>query len=198
MFVGFLRGYAHRYLLSIYGIKLLSATSLPPHASFIALCASPDTSDSLLSYGIVSIVSVVVSLYAHKTIYNFKIDDAAGGLVSTAICAGFVGTVSAAFLYEDAMLSAQIIGAGAIFLSAFILSYFAWLLIKNTMGVRVSEEEERDLDAICIGGATATNHSSQPNRPQDNITHTTANETVPLTSGRNRKRRKRNASANSC
>ncbi len=159
-------------------------------ASFIALCVSPDTSDSLLRYGIVSIVSVVVSLYAHKTIYNFKIDDAAGGLVSTAICAGFVGTVSTTFLGLG-QLSTQIIGAGAIFLSAFILSYFAWLLIKNTMGVRVSEEEERDLDATCIGGATATNHSSQPNRPQDNITHMSTNETVPLTSGKKRKRKKK-------
>ena len=47
------------------------------------------------------------------------------------------------------------------------------------------------------GEATATNHSSQQ-PPPDNITHMTANETVPLTSGRNEKEEKRNASANSC
>ena len=122
VFVGFLRVLTAILLSYLWHKRIvISYLITATLASLIALCASPDTSDSLLRYGIVSIVSVVVSLYAHKTIYNFKIDDAAGGLVSTAISAGFVGTVSAAFLYSRPYLICTDRGAGAIFLSAFYL-----------------------------------------------------------------------------
>ena len=46
------------------------------------------------------------------------------------------------FTNPDANFGAQLLGLGAIFIWTFSLSFVLWFILKVTVGIRVSEEEE--------------------------------------------------------
>ncbi|MGB1201398.1 MAG: ammonium transporter, partial [Cognaticolwellia aestuarii] len=55
---------------------------------------------------------------------------------------GFLGLLLVPFTNDNSTFSGQIIGAATIFVWVFITSFIVWLVLKHTMGIRVSEEEE--------------------------------------------------------
>jgi Amt family ammonium transporter len=71
----------------------------------------------------------------------FKIDDPVGA-ISVHGVVGIWGLLAVPITNSDATLAAQLTGIGVIFSWVFATSFAVWMVIKLTLGIRVSEEEE--------------------------------------------------------
>jgi Amt family ammonium transporter len=72
-----------------------------------------------------------------------KIDDPVGAISVHGVC-GFFGLMVVPLSNADATFSAQLLGAAVIFAWVFGASLVVWGILKATMGIRVSEEEEME------------------------------------------------------
>jgi ammonium transporter, Amt family len=88
--------------------------------------------------GLIAGALVVVSILVLDRI---KIDDPVGAISVHGVC-GIWGTLAVAF-FGGASLVSQLIGIAAVCAFAFVFSYVVFLLLKLTMGVRVSADHER-------------------------------------------------------
>jgi Amt family ammonium transporter len=52
------------------------------------------------------------------------------------------GLLAVCFTNDDAKFLVQLMGLVSIFLWVFVTSFIVWFVIKKTVGIRVSEEEE--------------------------------------------------------
>ena len=137
-------------LAGLVAITAGCANVSPMGAIIIGLCA-----------GILVVISVE---FVDKVL---KIDDPVGAISVHGVCGSFgtlmvglfaspdFGGVSGLF-YGGGMgqLISQCIGVGAVFLWAFGTGYIAFLLLKITVGIRVTEEEE-------LKGLDITEHGSE-------------------------------------
>ena len=72
---------------------------------------------------------------------KLKIDDPVGA-ISVHGVVGIWGLIAVSFTNPDASLIAQFKGIASIFAWVFVTSLIVWFIIKVTIGIRVSEEEE--------------------------------------------------------
>lgn len=72
---------------------------------------------------------------------KLKIDDPVGA-ISVHGVVGIWGLLAVCLSNEDATLGAQLLGMGVIFTWVFLASLVVWAVLKATVGIRVSEEEE--------------------------------------------------------
>jgi ammonium transporter, Amt family len=92
------------------------------------------------------IVVVVVPL-----LDKLKIDDVVGA-IPVHLVAGFWGTLAVPFYTEGTSFTTQIIGFAAIGAFVFVVSAVFWLILKATMGIRPSAEDEiNGLDKAELG-----------------------------------------------
>jgi Amt family ammonium transporter len=75
------------------------------------------------------------------TLDKLKIDDPVGA-ISVHGVVGMWGLLAVCITNEEATLAAQLLGLGSIFAWVFGASFVVWFVIKKTIGIRVSEEEE--------------------------------------------------------
>ena len=75
------------------------------------------------------------------TLDKLKIDDPVGA-ISVHGVVGIWGLLAVCFTNEDASLLWQLYGIVAIFAWVFVTSLIVWFILKKTIGIRVSEEEE--------------------------------------------------------
>ncbi|AYO64925.1 ammonium transporter [Aeromonas salmonicida subsp. salmonicida] len=80
-------------------------------------------------------------VYAIVAFDRLKIDDPVGAISVHGVC-GLFGLMVVPLSNESATFSAQLLGAAVIFGWVFGASLIVWGLLKATMGLRVSEEEE--------------------------------------------------------
>ena len=64
------------------------------------------------------------------------------GLIGLLQPLGLLGLLLVPLTNDGASFSGQIIGALTIFVWVFVASYIVWSILKATMGIRVSPEEE--------------------------------------------------------
>ena len=109
-------------------------------AGLVSITAEPlaPTPGLALIIGIVGGILVVFSII---TLDKLKIDDPVGA-ISAHGTAGIWGLL--AVTLTTGTLGAQIFGIIVIFLWTFIVSYLFWMIIKMTIGLRVSEDEESE------------------------------------------------------
>jgi len=109
-------------------------------AGLVAITAEPFTPSPLaaLLIGAVGGVLVVGSIV---TLDKLRIDDPVGA-ISVHGVVGIWGLLAVCITNDEASLVAQLIGIVSIFAWVFITSLLVWLLLKKTVGIRVSEEEE--------------------------------------------------------
>jgi Amt family ammonium transporter len=74
---------------------------------------------------------------------KLKIDDVVGAIPVHLVC-GIWGTLAVPLTNADAKFSTQIIGIIAIGAFVFITSFILWHAAKSILGIRLSEEEEKD------------------------------------------------------
>jgi Amt family ammonium transporter len=109
-------------------------------AGLVAITAEPLTPEPLeaMLIGAVGGLLVVGSIV---TLDKLKIDDPVGA-ISVHGVVGIWGLLAVCLTNPDALLKWQLIGIGSIFAWVFGASFVVWFVIKKTIGIRVTEEEE--------------------------------------------------------
>jgi len=109
-------------------------------AGLVAITAEPADPSPLLSTIIGGIGGILVVL-AIPFFDKIKIDDPVGALSVHGVV-GIWGILAVVLSDPDATLGGQIVGMLVIFVWVFVTSLIVWGILKVTMGIRVSEEEE--------------------------------------------------------
>ena len=111
-------------------------------AGLVAITAEPSTPTPLVAtlFGGIGGVLVVFSIL---TLDKLRIDDPVGA-ISVHGVVGLLGLLLVPFTNDGASFSGQIIGALTIFVWVFAASMVVWFVLKLTIGIRVSEEDEYD------------------------------------------------------
>jgi Amt family ammonium transporter len=109
-------------------------------AGLVAITAEPLTPEPIQAtlIGAVGGLLVVASIV---TLDKLKIDDPVGA-ISVHGVVGIWGLIAVCFTNDDASFGAQLLGMACIFAWVFVVSFVVWLILKKTIGIRVSEEEE--------------------------------------------------------
>lgn len=109
-------------------------------AGLVAITAEPSTPTALQAtiFGALGGVVVVLSIVGLDKI---KIDDPVGA-ISVHGVVGLLGLLLVPVTNDGASFSGQLIGAATIFVWVFVVSLVVWYVLKATLGIRVSEEEE--------------------------------------------------------
>tara|TARA_B110000483_G_scaffold184731_1_gene218518 strand:- start:2521 stop:3753 length:1233 start_codon:yes stop_codon:yes gene_type:complete len=109
-------------------------------AGLVAITAEPSTPTALQAtlFGAIGGVVVVFSIVA---LDKFKIDDPVGA-ISVHGVVGLLGLMLVPITNDASSFTGQLIGAATIFVWVFGASTVVWYILKATMGIRVSEEEE--------------------------------------------------------
>jgi Amt family ammonium transporter len=110
-------------------------------AGLVAITAEPLTPTPVLATIIGGIGGLIVVPSIVTLDKTFKIDDPVGA-ISVHGVVGIWGLLAVCLSNPDASLAAQLLGIATIFVWVFITSLVVWLIVKVTMGIRVSEEEE--------------------------------------------------------
>ncbi len=111
-------------------------------AGLVAITAEPLTPSPGLAT-IVGIIGGLLVVVAIITLDKLKIDDPVGA-ISVHGVVGIWALLAVVITNPDAKLISQLIGIGTIFGWVFITSMIVWLILKVTMGIRVSDEEEHN------------------------------------------------------
>ncbi len=109
-------------------------------AGLVSITAGPDVGSSLLAI-IIGAVGGVIVVFSITGLDKLKIDDPVGAISVHGTC-GIWGVLAVLLWNGDATFVGQITGIVAIFLWMFVVSFIFWGIIKATIGLRCSEEEE--------------------------------------------------------
>ncbi|NRA61140.1 MAG: ammonium transporter [Psychrobium sp.] len=109
-------------------------------AGLVAITADP-LSPSLEGAALIGLLAGGVVVFSIVALDKLKFDDPVGA-VSVHGVAGFFGLMLVPFSNSEASFVTQFIGALIIFAWVFGASFVVWMLIKKTIGIRVTEEEE--------------------------------------------------------
>ena len=83
----------------------------------------------------------MIVVFAVPLLDKLKIDDVVGA-ISVHLAAGIWGTIIVPWTNDGASFGTQIVGIVAIGIFVFVSSLIVWSILKFTVGVRVSEEDE--------------------------------------------------------
>lgn len=109
-------------------------------AGLVAITADPLSPTPLFSAAIGAVAGIIV-VYSILTFDKLKLDDPVGALSVHGVC-GLFGLLIVPLNNEGASFAAQLYGAAVIFGFVFAASLVVWGIIKATMGIRVTAEEE--------------------------------------------------------
>ncbi|ALC16240.1 ammonium transporter [Desulfuromonas soudanensis] len=119
-------------------------------AGLVSITAGPDTPTPGVAVLIGGVGGILVVL-AVPLFDKLKIDDVVGALSVHLVC-GIWGTLAVPLTNDEASFVTQLIGVASIGGFVVVTSALTWLLIKYTVGLRVSEEEEhRGCDTTELG-----------------------------------------------
>ncbi|HSF91123.1 MAG TPA: ammonium transporter [Paracoccaceae bacterium] len=119
-------------------------------AGLVSVTAEPLT-PSLGAATLIGMVGGVIVVFAVPFLDKLKIDDAVGA-IPVHLFAGIWGTLAVVLTNSDATISGQLISIVIVGAFVFVASSIVWLILKATMGIRVSEEEEiNGLDMAELG-----------------------------------------------
>jgi Amt family ammonium transporter len=121
-------------------------------AGLVAITAEPLTPSvpvAMLVGGIGSLLAMITIPLLDK----FKIDDVVGA-IPVHLVAGIFGTLAVAFTNPDVSFMPQLVGVVAIGAFTVVASAIVWILLKVTIGIRTSAEDEKlGLDQAEVGVA---------------------------------------------
>jgi Amt family ammonium transporter len=120
-------------------------------AGLVSITAEPLTPTPGMALVIGAIGGVIVYFSILGLDKVLKIDDPVGAISVHGSC-GIWGLLAVCITNPDATIGAQIMGIVAIFLWTFVTAGIVWTILKATIGIRISEEEEEiGADATDIG-----------------------------------------------
>lgn len=109
-------------------------------AGLVAITADPLSPSPLYSVAIGAVAGVIV-VFSIVGLDKLRIDDPVGAISVHGVC-GLFGLLVVPLSNPEATLAAQLFGAAVIFAWVFTASLVVWAILKATIGIRVSEEEE--------------------------------------------------------
>jgi Amt family ammonium transporter len=109
-------------------------------AGLVSITAGPDT-PSLGQALLIGAVGGILVVMLVPLLDRFKIDDVVGAIPAH-LGAGIWGTMAVPFTNTDASFMAQAIGVVSIGSFVVVTSTIAWLVLKHTVGIRASQEDE--------------------------------------------------------
>ncbi len=119
-------------------------------AGLVSITAGPDT-PSIMSAILIGGVGGVIVVLVVPLLDRLKIDDVVGA-IPVHLAAGIWGTLAVPLTNDGASFITQLIGVVSIGAFVFATSSVVWMIIKSTVGLRVSEEEEFEgLDKMELG-----------------------------------------------
>ena len=119
-------------------------------AGLVSITAEP-LAPSLFQSLIIGGIGGAIVVFVVPLLDKLKIDDVVGA-IPVHLVAGFWGTFIVAWTNADASFGTQIMGFLAIGIFVFVVSFIFFGVIKATIGLRVSEEEEvNGLDMAELG-----------------------------------------------
>ncbi|MGE0845635.1 MAG: ammonium transporter [Flavobacteriaceae bacterium] len=119
-------------------------------AGLVSITAEPLT-PSILASVIVGAIGGIIVVIAVPLLDKLKIDDVVGA-IPVHLLAGIWGTIAVAFTNPGATFMAQLVGVVSIGAFTFLVSLVVWLILKFTVGIRVSpEQESMGLDLAEVG-----------------------------------------------
>jgi Amt family ammonium transporter len=119
-------------------------------AGLVSITAGPDT-PTIGSAIIIGAIGGILVVVAVPLLDKLKIDDVVGA-VSVHLVAGIWGTLAVPFTNDGASFGTQITGIVAMGAFTIVTSAIVWLVLKFTIGIRLSEEEESNgADATELG-----------------------------------------------
>ena len=119
-------------------------------AGLVAITAEPLTPTPLVATVIGGIGGVIV-VFGVIAMDKLQLDDPVGAIPAHGLV-GIWGLLAVPLTNEDATFTAQLIGIVTIFGWVFFTTFALWFLLKQVMGIRVSESEELEgLDMVECG-----------------------------------------------
>ncbi|OWU86356.1 ammonium transporter [Oceanicola sp. 22II-s10i] len=119
-------------------------------AGLVSITAEP-LAPSLGWATIVGMIGGAIVVFAVPFLDKLKIDDVVGA-IPVHLCAGIWGTLAVPFSNGDASFGTQIYSIVVVGIFVFVVSAVLWFILKMTMGLRVSEEDEiNGLDMAELG-----------------------------------------------
>ncbi len=119
-------------------------------AGLVSITAEPLT-PSLGAATLIGAVGGVIVVFAVPMLDKMKIDDVVGA-IPVHLLSGIWGTLAVVFTSPDASLSVQILSIFVVGGFVLVTSSVLWLILKATLGIRVSEEDEiNGLDMAELG-----------------------------------------------
>ena len=109
-------------------------------AGLVSITAEPLT-PTLGAATLIGGIGGVIVVFTVPFLDKLKIDDVVGA-IPVHLVAGIWGTIAVALTNADASFGTQIAGVVIVGAFTFIVSWIVWTILKVTMGIRVSEEEE--------------------------------------------------------
>ena len=109
-------------------------------AGLVSITAGPDT-PTIGSAIIIGAIGGVLVVVAVPLLDKLKIDDVVGA-VSVHLVAGIWGTLAVPFTNDGASFGVQLTGIVAMGAFTIVASSIVWLILKFTVGIRLSEEDE--------------------------------------------------------
>ena len=110
-------------------------------AGLVGITAGADVV-SVTSAVIIGLIAGVIVVFSVETIDRAKLDDPVGA-ISVHLTCGIWGTLAVGLFSSDYSIVTQLIGVLAYGAIAFPAASLIFVLLRRTMGLRVSEEEER-------------------------------------------------------
>ncbi len=111
-------------------------------AGLVAITADP-LSPSPVAAVIIGVVAGVLVVFSILALDKIKVDDPVGAISVHGVC-GLFGLMVVPLSNAEANFTAQLLGAAVIFGWVFTTSLALWGLLKATVGIRVSEDEEME------------------------------------------------------
>ncbi|SDG66119.1 ammonium transporter [Roseospirillum parvum] len=119
-------------------------------AGLVSITAEPLTPVPGLSI-LIGAVGGVIVVFAVPLLDKLKIDDVVGA-IPVHLFAGIWGTIAVVLSNPGTNIGSQLLGIFAIGAFVFAVSFAVWFILKMTLGIRVSEEEEElGLDKVELG-----------------------------------------------
>ena len=109
-------------------------------ACLVSITAEPLT-PTLGSATLIGMVGGVIVVFAVPFLDKLKIDDVVGA-IPVHLMAGIWGTIAVVFTNSDANLMVQLTSIAVVGVFVFVVSAVFWFLLKATVGIRASEEDE--------------------------------------------------------
>tara|TARA_Y100000590_G_scaffold264406_1_gene297094 strand:- start:72 stop:1364 length:1293 start_codon:yes stop_codon:yes gene_type:complete len=119
-------------------------------AGLVAITAEPLTPTPLQAIIIGSIGSIIM-YYGTKFLESQRLDDVVGA-IPVHMFAGIWGTLAVPITNAKTSFSTQFLGTVSVCIFSFVLSYIVFMIMKETIGIRISKEAERlGTDKVEVG-----------------------------------------------